>query len=522
MIKRFIFFSLFLFASDSYAQTLEEKIDAFVKQRQPVENMGLAVGVIQNGKVIFFKGYGYRDRKNKLPVTSSTVFAIGSNTKAFTALTISMLADEGQANLESPLAPQLPGFSMSSPEVTSNITPVDMLSHRTGLPRHDLLWYLTPFKREELFAKIPYLAFNKHDHMGFRENFQYNNLMYMTIGLWTEKITGKKWEEVVSQKILQPLRMDDTNFSNEVSQQAGDFAYPYIGEVQLPFKNIEAIGPAGSINSNINDMLKWVQFHLNHGVNENGDVLISKFAHERTLKPESDASAIFPSPNKVMYGLGWFLSEIRSKKVVWHGGNIDGFSSFVSFVPDENIGVVILTNEAKGSLFEFPITVPVPNTQNEIKLLPLVIYEHLLEDKSNLNVISNNMNIDFKSLSGLGISKLEVQSLFNLNSNISGSSHLLYEDSPLELNSQEYVGTYSEVAYGDIAISNDNGQLFLNYYDNHWPLKPTSEKDKFIATPHIEGEELELPVMFNRDPNGSLQNMNIVLEESVEPIVFAK
>ena len=507
--------------------TLEPQVDAFVAKYERADNSGLALGVVKGGQLVYFKGYGYRDRAKKLPVTAATLFAIGSNTKAFTSLAISMLAEAGKANLETPLQAQLPGFAMSDAQVTSKITPVDMMSHRTGLPRHDLLWYLTPFSRFELFKKIPFLALNRHAGLGFREGFQYNNLMFMTIGVWIEALTRQTWESFVGHRILAPLGMTSTNFSIAGIQSAPDFARPYEGNTSLEFRDIQPIGPAGSINSSVNDLTKWLAFQLRHGKTATGRALVSEATHERLFKKESDASATFPGGESVGYGLGWFLSDINGHRVIWHGGNIDGFSSFVSFVPDSDLAVIILTNESDASAFEFPITVPATAAHPDIKLLPLVIYDELLPGGQTPMRTLGEAAAPWLARASTGWLDAR-HSLLNLRAlERDLGSRVTQADSVSRtagagVANVEYVGAFSEAAYGNLVVRQSARGLELDYYDNHFGLVAAAGADAFTFTLQAAGETATVPLKFRRDSSGVVSGVAIPMEPSVDDIVFVR
>ena len=184
---------------------------------------GLAMGIVKDGKVILAEGFGSRDLEQKLPVTSKTLFAIGSCTKAFTTMAIGMLAEQGKVDWDKPVRNYLPAFELKDEYITANMTVRDLVTHRSGLPRHDALWYGSPLTRKEIFDRLKYLDFNA----GFREKFQYNNLMFMTGGYLVGQVTNNTWEEFVAEQIFKPLGMTNSNFSVQTSQQAADFAQPY-------------------------------------------------------------------------------------------------------------------------------------------------------------------------------------------------------------------------------------------------------------------------------------------------------
>ncbi len=209
------------------------------------------------------------------------------------------------------------------------MTPRDLVTHRSGLPRHDLMWYNSPFSRQELFDRLRYLEPNKD----FRTTFQYQNLMFMTAGYLAGHVAGTTWEQLVHKAIFEPLGMTSSNFSITDSQKSTDFSlgYQVVNDipVDMPFRNIDSIGPAGSINSNIEDMTKYVMMHL-----AKGKGVVSATNEMQMMMPQMAIQA--PSPDKELgdlsYGMGFFVTTYRGHKFVHHGGNIDGFSALVAFL----------------------------------------------------------------------------------------------------------------------------------------------------------------------------------------------
>src|SRR5580658_7512111 len=229
--------------------------DAFANQElRDWKCDGFAIAIVQDGKVILSKGYGLRDVKKNLPVTEKTLFAIGSATKSFTVTSLGVLVDQGKLDWDKPVRDYLPDFRLWDQFATERMTPRDLVTHRSGLPRHDLMWYNSPFTRQELFDRLRYLEPNKD----FRTNFQYQNLMFMTAGYLAGHVAGMPWEDHVRRVIFEPLGMSSTNFSVNDMQKSADHSQPYtvVKEQirEMPFRNIDTIGPAGSINSNVEDM----------------------------------------------------------------------------------------------------------------------------------------------------------------------------------------------------------------------------------------------------------------------------
>jgi CubicO group peptidase (beta-lactamase class C family) len=313
---------------------------------------GLAIAVVQDGKVVYAKGYGYRDLENKRPVTTGTVFPIGSITKSFTALTFAILKDEGKTDWDRPVRDYLPEFRMDDPVASEQATPRDLFSHRTGLPRHDLVWYSSDFSREDLLGHLRYLKPNK----SFRSAYQYNNLTVMTMGYLEGKITGLGWEGSIRQKVFAPLGMTHSSLSVEEIEKSEDHALPYELKkdvvTKVPFHNIDAIGPAGSINSTVDDMTHYLTFQLGDGKYGDKQIISESTLREmhspQTAMPEEPSRFNLPGLGHLSYGLGWVVTSYRGHNLVWHNGGIDGFYALLSMLPDDHLGVVVLTNMPNG------------------------------------------------------------------------------------------------------------------------------------------------------------------------------
>ena len=231
--------------------------DSFVNEAiKAWEVPGLALGIVKDGRIILAQGYGFRDIEGKLPVTPKTLFAIGSCTKAFTTFVMGTLVDEGKLDWDAPVRNYIPEFRMYDRVATELMTPRDLVTHRSGLPRHDLVWYNATISRKKIVDRLPYLVPSET----FRSKFQYNNLMFMTAGYLVERVTGQSWEDTVRHRIFEPLGMTGSNFSVKDSQKTADFAKPYADRddkvVEVPFRDISNAGPAGSINSNVEDMAR--------------------------------------------------------------------------------------------------------------------------------------------------------------------------------------------------------------------------------------------------------------------------
>lgn len=359
-----LFLTLFLaFSSAAAAQAAPQSappagkdpldgLDQFVETlRKDWKVPGVGIAIVKGDQVIFAKGFGERDTERKLPATADTLFAIGSCTKAFTAASVGLLVDDGKVDWDKPLRTYLPSFKMFDDYVTERMTPRDLVTHRSGLPRHDLLWYGSSFTRREMFDRLRYLEPSR----GFREAYQYQNLMFMTAGVLVEEVTLRPWEEFIRERFFTPLEMKGSTLSVTDSQKAGDFALPYGEEKDLvqrvPFRTIDQIGPAGSINSSAREMANWVIAQLNGG-KFNGRQVIPERTLRETHTPYvvSGATLRYDELFYSMYAMGWGVSAYRGHLLLSHGGGIDGFTAHVSLMPKDKIGIVILTNKGGSRL----------------------------------------------------------------------------------------------------------------------------------------------------------------------------
>lgn len=317
------------------------------KRRKELGIPGLSVAIVKDGKTIMSKGFGYKDFEKKVPVTSDTQFAIGSATKAFTALSVLMLQDDGKLSLDDKPQKYLPYFKINDTEINEKIQIRDLLSHSSGLNRTDLGWITGKLNEEEIIR----VAGEAKPAAKLRERFLYQNVMYLAAGEIVGKVQDKPWSEFVPARIFQPLGMTNSSINVGQMQKAKDYSFGYEYNFdtkqtkKLPTREISAIAPAGSINSSSDDMAKWLKFILSGG-EANGKRLVSKEGFAEWIKPQMKISP----DGKVSYGFGWFVQEWKGKKVVQHGGNIDGFNSMVATIPEENIGFVMLTNVSASSL----------------------------------------------------------------------------------------------------------------------------------------------------------------------------
>ncbi len=310
---------------------------------------GVGVGVVVGDKLVFAKGYGYRDYEKKLPFTSSTLCPIASNTKLFTAVAAGLLVDDGKLTWDRPVREFVQTLRFYNDALNNTVTLRDMLSHRTGITRHDLIWYKSDFTRRELFERLKYMEPKEP----LRQTFLYNNMMFAAAGYIIELQSGKTWEEFVRERILTPLDMHSTVYSIADMLKQPDYGVPFTEKrdttelYKIPYYEDQAgVGPAGAIISNIDDMSHWLIALMNDG----------KYAGKQVLPPNVLKTTLEPAialPNtlgetrnywEVMnaaYGMGRQAASYRGHLLTFHGGDIDGFHSQVSFMPQERVGVIV-------------------------------------------------------------------------------------------------------------------------------------------------------------------------------------
>jgi CubicO group peptidase (beta-lactamase class C family) len=318
---------------------------------------GASVAIVRAGAVVYMKGFGVRDIRTKQPVTADTLFDIGSCTKAFTSAAVAMLVDEGKMQWDGKVNTYIPYFHLRDPLADQNVTLRDLLTHRTGVPGADLLWYVNPrASSEDLIRKLAYVQPNA----GFRAKFEYQNLMYVAAGVAVGQVAHSTWDEFTQSRLFAPLGMTESDTSATEAEKADDHATPHKENpdgsvIAIPWRNIDSVGPAGSINSSARDMAKWIMFQLGDGTFQ-GKRLISAenmremHAPQMLLALDGEIPKVFfPDSMQLSYGLGWFVQDYRGHQLIIHAGDIDGFSTMVVLIPEIHTGYFAVTNV--GSLY---------------------------------------------------------------------------------------------------------------------------------------------------------------------------
>ncbi len=479
------------------AQDLLEGFDAKIEKALiDFQVPGIAVGLVVDGQVVYAKGFGYRDLELKLPVTNETLFAIGSCTKAFTTFAMGNLVDEGLIQWDDPVIDVLPEFRLWDQYATTNLTIRDLLTHRTGMPRHEFVWYNSKMNKSELLRRIRYLQ----PSFEIRERYQYGQLMYFTAGLAMEKITGKTWEELIQRRILDPLEMTHTNFSVDEVQKSDNFAHPYIEKndslKKIPFRNLSLISAAGSLNSNVDDMTRWLQMQLAGGV-YNNQALINPATLQELHAPQIIVPGAPETKETLIYayGIGWAVLSYRGQYFLSHDGVSDGFTSVVGLIPGENIGIVVFANKNMTALPRYL------SFEMIDRILELPHHDWFKEGAESIrkNRESQNENKKRDNL---------------LRKKGTSPCHCL----------EEYTGVYEHPGYGKLNIELVDGRLEANFNDlifvlDHWHYDVFSviqEKQDMIVS--FEGTKFT----FNNNSNGDIGELLVPFEPTADDIVFKK
>jgi CubicO group peptidase (beta-lactamase class C family) len=465
----------------------EKVIQKAIHGLQPVDHPGVAVAVVKANEISFAGGFGFRDRAARDPVRADTRFAIGSATKAFTSMALSLYAEQKQIALDKPiqqlLAERHVDFQMQDPLASAEVNLIDILCHRSGLAPHNALWYIGPFGRSQLLYRVRYLEPfpAPAGKTAFRNVYVYNNLMYMVAGHLMEVLFGKSYGEIIQTSILDRLEMTATNLSLAGLTGGGNYAKGYEKERELPLKDFGNIGPAAEINSTVLDMAKWVQLFLRKGFGSGGGSIIPLPALQRMYTPfiaTGDGTG-------TSYGLGWTIGTIQTeqqaKRLIFHTGDADGYSAYVSFMPDDGLGVVVLTNQhcMPKMINHWPDKVAA------------AIYDYLLhgEVTGKLRLSGRAVPADPSYPDGFGSPP---------------AGFVL--PSP-----GGYTGMFSNPGYGDFVVGCSGDDLTISYYGQTWPLRPFPGDTQFLFQIVAFGANFPVFVKFGRSRTGAIESFEASL-----------
>ena len=495
---------LTLTATLSAQSTLPPDLDAYVTSSMKTFNVpGMGVAIVKDGKILVAKGYGVRKLGEPTAVDEFTMFGIGSNTKAFTTAALATLIDQGKLSWDDAVYQRLPGFVMYDPYVSHEMTIRDLLTHRSGmgLGEGDLLfWPHTTYSRADVIYRLRFMK----PQSSFRSHYAYDNLLYMTAGQIVPAVTGTTWDDYVREHIFGPLGMNHTNLSTTAYKSGDDYAYPHSrvdGKLQvIPFEDLDNAGPAGAINSCASDMAKWVQLQLNRGkfVDREGRLFSEQRSKEmwspQTILPIGDPPAPLAGlkANFADYALGWGLRDYHGRKLVGHTGGVGGFVSRVMLVPDENLGVVVLTNAEEGGAFDS------------------ILY-HVLD--YYFHVPPADWIAAFKAVKDQD-EKEAAETMKKAEGARDANSK-----PPLPL--EKYAGVYNDAWYGPITVRMENGGLVMSFDHTpgmvgdlqHW------QYDTFKAHWRVRTIE-DAFVTFSLNPDGSIDSARMAAASPLADFSF--
>ena len=469
-----------------------ESIERFVAgQLAEWEVPGCAIACVRDGDVVLAAGWGRRNVETGFPVTSDTLFAIGSVTKAFTVATVGALVDDGLLEWERPLRDYLPELRLHDPVVTDRLSVVDLLAHRSGLPRHDLAWLGHPGRsRAEMVRRLRFLPLSKD----LRQAFQYCNLGYLVAGHLVEVLSGTRWEDYLRTRLLTPLRMDRSQLSVDDMLADPDHAAAYERRegvvVPVPLRPVTAMAPAGAVNSCAADMTRWLLAQLTGG-QVDGQAVMSPGTVVRQHAPHMvlPENRTFPASTRHAYGLGWLIGQYRGHRLAEHSGGIDGFQTECMLLPDDGIGVAVMTNTSSSAM------------------APVVAYR-VLDELLGLEPV--DWFSSFKPRFDAGTAGIrEARGARRV---VPGAAR----PRPLDA----YAGQYDHPGYGTLTITVDGDTL-----RPHLGTMDMSLAHRHYETFDLEWHELGdqshvFPLMFASDPDGDITALTIPFEPSVGPLRF--
>jgi CubicO group peptidase (beta-lactamase class C family) len=450
---------------------------------------GAAVGIVKEGKAVFLEGFGRRDLERARPVTPQTRFILGSTTKAFTALSVGLLAAEKKLDWDKPVSDSLPEFRLMDEYASFHATPRDLASHRSGLPRHDLVWVNSSQDLPGLVRSLRFLEPSRE----LRAAFQYNNLMYITLGYLVERVSGRPWDVFVRERIFEPLGMTASGCTIPEYIATPEYAFSYEKEkdsfITRPFPGPEeklmyGARASGSIHTTAADMVKWVAEHLAPYAADAktifpADLLREMHAPQIPVPQPPRSKDVILSP---AYGLGWMTDIYRKEWRVQHGGSTLGFNSFVALFPQAKVGVVVLINT----------------------------------DSPAINILANGV-ADL----ALGLEPIDWSRRFEKMLKAGGAAETeeaRVSGSKPAHQPEEYAAEYIHPAYGTLKVEIKDGRLIAETHGFSSPIEHWHYETFRVSESELRGQKLT----FRADERGRVVSVEAKLEPAVKEIVFER
>lgn len=463
MKKGFFALYLLLYAIHAIAQPafITDSLDLYIEREMQRWNIpGLAIAIVKDGSVVVSKGYGVRSMDSKAAVDENTLFQIASNSKSFTGTSLAMLEEQNRLRLNEKVTKYLKAFKLSDPNITRMLTIEDLVSHRMGYEtfQGDFLHWNSNLTREEIISNMQ----NLEPVYDFRDTYGYCNVGYVAAGEIIRVVTDTVWDDFVKQNLFIPLMMNrtSTHVADIMKDKNAATAHTIVENelIKIPYANIDNLGPAASINSSVNDMSNWLLMHLAKGKFNNTTVVpyaaLKNTYSSRTI--ERDVySSVYPDAHFRNYGLGWSIGDYKGRRVMWHGGGANGFVTTSSIIPEENLGIVILTNTDANSLY----------------------------DALRYQIMEAYFNMPYRNLSALYYSftkpanDAEWKEINEYKAIVANKNLAEY---PLE----QYAGNYKNKVYGEIQIK-FNGDILEVFFPHHPFMTATLEPmggNEFLCT----------------------------------------
>lgn len=489
MLRSAVFFLFLIFTRQLVAQPtwIRDSLDIYVARSMKAEQLpGLALAVIQDGKVVLQRTYGVRENTRKERVDENTLFMIGSNTKAYTGTSLALLEQEGKLSLEDKATKWLPSFQLYDRCVTEMVTLRDLLCHRIGMRtfQGDFTFWGSGLSREEVIEKMAFLV----PTYDFRTRFGYCNSAFLTAGQVIPAATGKTWEEFVQERIFKPLQMNRALALSAELPGATNYAYPhayYDGKLQrLNVPTIDNLAPAGSISLSVSDMTHWLLMQMDTG----------RYAGKRIFPKDVilktwEANTIVNPRSGDAYGLGWFISHPEGKKMIHHTGGVDGFLSASAFLPELRLGVIVLTNSDNNTLYAS-------------------LRDQLLQAYTNESFV----NIISESTAGWEQQeKDEAQRIGQMREAVTKNK---VHNVP---NPENYTGVYTNPLYGDIKVALDQGQLriFLTHHIDGTATLESMGNHQFMCSFGTTTLGIQ-PMSFTMGSDGKATGLTLKVNDFVE------
>ncbi|WP_204346073.1 serine hydrolase [Psychroserpens algicola] len=487
-------------AQDKRLKGVEKELNKILEATKAA---GFAVAVVDGDKIVYAKGFGYSDYENKIPVDANTLFAIGSSTKAFTSAILGLLRADDKLSFDDNPRKHIPELEFFDDNMNNNMIIKDLMRHSTGLPRHDGSWYYFPtHSKDSLLMRI------KHHEpfTGIRQQWYYNNFGFLAQGVIAERITGKSWEDNLKDYFFAPLEMTRTNATIAEMKSSSNAAFGY--EVKddkiekMDYYDIAGMSPAGSINSSVNDMSKWLITWINDGKYKDKDIIPESYINEamssQMVVGGNTPDDKFPDIHFSNYGYGWFLQSYKGHYRVDHGGNIDGFSANVAFFPSDNIGIVVLANQ-NGS--------PVPS------LVRNTIADRMIGEERSDWVGRYEENLE----KGKKAQKEAEENSETSNVKNTKPSHI----------SLDYTGKYTHDGYGTFEIVSQHDSLFSTINSDKIYLRHY-HYDVFEMIDVVEGKVdtasygKSIKITFATNDAGDISGAKLKIEPTLDALEFKR